>query len=392
MCYNHTMTFSAPTSSTPPLDTTTASDTTLLQRIKQADESAAELLVQRYAGPLVGYLHRLSGSAGRAAKLHRQTWENTMLHLDQFNPQSAGGFKAWIYRIATNQAIDYRQHKSHSTPNTPRHASIRSDKLTDALDTLPHLQKQILLLRHYGNLTPSQLRIVLGYTRKTLLQKWSDAIDRIDKALSTDIPAPDNTTSPTDQDSSQLLLYLAGELDEQTRTTLEARLSSDHTLNTRLQQLDRASRRIDQALQQIDAEQSPAFIASASRSAIKLIQQYTQASHPQQTRAAVTPQRLRFPWWYYPTASATAIVLAFLVWWGNSPISTVSPYPSGLTDQTQRLMTDHQSAMQRAMTYSFSNLQNDDWRSLDNLETQAAILYSLSTSTPELLHETLSNP
>jgi hypothetical protein len=56
------------------------------------------------------------------------------------------------------------------------------------------------------------------------------------------------------------------------------------------------------------------------------------------TEATPAPT-LRYPWWSYPLAAAASVVLAFLVWWGNTdrrmaPIPYVKvPYSYGETSE-----------------------------------------------------------
>src|SRR5438132_8790683 len=86
------------------------SDENLLSRLRSGDVAAGEVLVRRYYQPLMRYLQRLSGNDHVAEELHQQTWLSVLDHLEKFDPRSAsnstGGFKAWLFRIATNKAND----------------------------------------------------------------------------------------------------------------------------------------------------------------------------------------------------------------------------------------------------------------------------------------------
>src|SRR5215218_2500942 len=86
-------------------------DAALVARLRAGDNAAGDELVRRYVEPLVRYLRRLAGSDHVAEELHQQTWLSVLEHLEKFDPTasglgSTGGFKAWLFRIATNKAND----------------------------------------------------------------------------------------------------------------------------------------------------------------------------------------------------------------------------------------------------------------------------------------------
>ena len=82
-------------------------DAFLLGRMRDNDPDAGEKLVLRYHEPLIRYLYRLSGSMPTAEDLHQQTWLSVMEHIEKFDVSTGGGgFKAWLFRIATNKAND----------------------------------------------------------------------------------------------------------------------------------------------------------------------------------------------------------------------------------------------------------------------------------------------
>src|SRR5437763_16848939 len=87
------------------------SDEALVERLRAGETPAGEVLVRRYYQPLMRYLRRLSGNDHVAEELHQQTWLSVLDHLEKFDPRSAsnstGGFKAWLFRIATNKANDF---------------------------------------------------------------------------------------------------------------------------------------------------------------------------------------------------------------------------------------------------------------------------------------------
>ena len=82
-------------------------DEAMIQRLRDGDAVAGEALVKRYCQPLLRYLQRVAGEQA-AEELHQQTWLSVLDHIEKFDPTSSGGgFKAWLFRIATNKANDF---------------------------------------------------------------------------------------------------------------------------------------------------------------------------------------------------------------------------------------------------------------------------------------------
>ena len=103
------------------------SDEELVEQLRDGSAAAGETLVKRYFQPLMRYLVRIVGSDHLAEELHQQTWLSVLDHIDRFDIKagsSSGGFKAWLFRIATNKANDHwrgsaRGFRSMILPRTP---------------------------------------------------------------------------------------------------------------------------------------------------------------------------------------------------------------------------------------------------------------------------------
>ncbi len=175
-------------------------DESLVSRFRAGDGSAGEQLVKKYCPPLMRYLRRLSGSDHLAEELHQQTWASALEHLDRFDPSFGGGFKAWLFRIATNKANDHWRSRgreknakeglgliagelapdaSSGTENAEQAAKLRA-----AIETLPENQKQVLLLRYYADLKFVEIAQMLGCPLNTALGRMHKAILRLKQVMS----------------------------------------------------------------------------------------------------------------------------------------------------------------------------------------------------------------
>jgi RNA polymerase sigma factor (sigma-70 family) len=191
-------------------DPTPVSDEELVRRLRDGDDWAGDDLAKRHCPPLLRFLQRLVHSDQLAEELHQQTWTSALENLDKFEVTSgSGGFKAWLYRIATNKAHDHwrsrgREKKAKDglrlvTEETAPDAAHRLEgaeaevKLRAALELLPHSQKEVLLLRYYGNLKFVEIAEMLGCPLNTALGRMHKAMIRLRQVLAEDAPVESRT-------------------------------------------------------------------------------------------------------------------------------------------------------------------------------------------------------
>lgn len=175
-------------------------DEQLVQRLLDGDTSAGDSLVQRYQLPLLRYLQRLSGTSQLAEELFQATWMSVLEHLDKFVPSaSSGGFKAWLFRIATNKANDAWRSRAReraakeglklvSEDESPQ-ADAGADaleqqvKLKWAIDQLPENQRTVLLLRYYSQMKFVDIARMLGCPLNTALGRMHKAMLRLKELM-----------------------------------------------------------------------------------------------------------------------------------------------------------------------------------------------------------------
>lgn len=118
-----------------------------------------------------------------------------------------------------------------------------------------------------------------------------------------------------------LLMYLAQELGPEDRGELEQMLLANPAMKAELESLRETQHKILSAMAVMDRSQPLPLSRQAAVRGVRRclnLQQLVPALHESSTAAGTTQKSLRYPWWSYPLATAAAIVLAFLVWWGNS--------------------------------------------------------------------------
>jgi RNA polymerase sigma-70 factor (ECF subfamily) len=170
------------------------SDEALMLRLRSGDMSAGDLLVKRYYQPLARYIQRLAGGQV-AEELLQQTWLSVLDHADKFDPQAAGGgggFKAWLFRIATNKVNDHWRSRGRERSATEGLRLIHDDqmphaghrlegteqqqKLLAAIEQLPDSQRQVLMLRYYSGMKFVEIAALLGCPLNTALGRMHKAM------------------------------------------------------------------------------------------------------------------------------------------------------------------------------------------------------------------------
>ncbi|HYO10259.1 MAG TPA: sigma-70 family RNA polymerase sigma factor [Tepidisphaeraceae bacterium] len=176
------------------------SDEELVELLRSGSPAAGEVLVKRYCQPLMRYLQRIAGSDHLAEELHQQTWLSVLDHLDKFErATSGGGFKAWLFRIATNKANDHwrsagrdkvaKENLNRATADAMPAAGYRLEgteqelKLRAAIDKLPEAQRQVLMLRYYSNLKFVEIAQLMGCPLNTALGRMHKAVLKLRQVM-----------------------------------------------------------------------------------------------------------------------------------------------------------------------------------------------------------------
>jgi RNA polymerase sigma-70 factor (ECF subfamily) len=87
-----------------------ASDVELMLRVKHGDREAFSLLIQRHRKPLINFIYRFTVDPGESEDLAHEVFIKIFQSASRYEPRAA--FSTWLYRIATNLALNYlRDHR-----------------------------------------------------------------------------------------------------------------------------------------------------------------------------------------------------------------------------------------------------------------------------------------
>ena len=83
-----------------PMSLEQLSDRDLFRRIQAGEPGAFELIFDRYGGPILNYIYRMTGDWQTAEDVAQETFVRAYRHIRSFRFESEP--RTWLYRIATN--------------------------------------------------------------------------------------------------------------------------------------------------------------------------------------------------------------------------------------------------------------------------------------------------
>src|SRR3954451_1755596 len=91
-----------------------ADETLLLARLRDGDERAFAVLVERYQPALTSVAMRYVGSRAVAEEVVQETWVGLLRGIDEFEGRSS--VKTWLFRILTNTAMSRSRRERRCVP------------------------------------------------------------------------------------------------------------------------------------------------------------------------------------------------------------------------------------------------------------------------------------
>lgn len=109
------------------------SDVDAMLRVKAGDEAAFTYLIQKYRRPLVGFMYRLCHNPATAEELAQEVFLRVYRSRSSYEPSAK--FSTWLYRIATNLAVNHARDTRHERPEK----TVRLDEPDQETGTTPDL-------------------------------------------------------------------------------------------------------------------------------------------------------------------------------------------------------------------------------------------------------------
>lgn len=155
-------------------------------RIAQAtdgDPGARAWLVSRWTPPIYRFAHRMLGNEQDAHDAAQDVMIKVLKNLDRYDPNRK--FSTWVFGIARNTCIDEhrrRKRRAFEPPTevvdthgpTPMQAVARvrrAERLKDALEEIPPMYREILVMYHFEHLKYTEIAEALELPLGTVMNR-----------------------------------------------------------------------------------------------------------------------------------------------------------------------------------------------------------------------------
>lgn len=178
----------------------------IIRQAQHRDPAAFDALVDRYSSRLYGFLYRFTGRVEDAEDLVQEVFVRVVRMIGQYAHD--GRFEAWLFRIAANLARDRVRRLGrtphHSTLDGPAEDEVdgsggvtsprivddrrpdgqmelaeRCDRLQAALIELPPAEREVVMLRHFSDLSFADIAEIMGTPLGTALARSHRGLARL---------------------------------------------------------------------------------------------------------------------------------------------------------------------------------------------------------------------
>jgi RNA polymerase sigma-70 factor (ECF subfamily) len=170
-------------------------DAELISAYSGGRDKAFEILFSRYKNALFSFILRFIGDRDDAEDLFQQTWLKVLNGLRCYRER--GTFAGWLFGIANNCCVDLVRKRSkipdsivspdelpaRGTPLTSLEAKEKRQWLKNAVHQLPVEQRQVVLLRVYGELQFNEIAQIVEAPLNTVLGRMHYAVQNLQRRV-----------------------------------------------------------------------------------------------------------------------------------------------------------------------------------------------------------------
>ena len=177
----------------------------LIERAQGGEPAAFDALVEAYSARLYGYFYRLTGLRHEAEDLLQELFVRVVRMIGQY--EHGGRFDGWLFRIATNLVRDrVRRARKCLRPVATADRSLGTDeghplvevadrtagepadvlaqaetldRLQWAIAQLPEHEREVILLRHFSQMSFAQIAEVMQTPLGTALARGHRGLARL---------------------------------------------------------------------------------------------------------------------------------------------------------------------------------------------------------------------
>jgi RNA polymerase sigma-70 factor (ECF subfamily) len=167
-------------------------DAALVGRCLQGDQNAFRSLVERYHGPLYRLAARMLGNSEDAKDATQDAFVSAYEHLASYDPRHR--FFSWIYRILVNDCLNVLRARrpvetldpllaGDDDPFSRVESGEMRDRVRTALLRLTDEQREVILLRHFAELSYREIADATDVPEKTVKSRLFAARQRLGELL-----------------------------------------------------------------------------------------------------------------------------------------------------------------------------------------------------------------
>jgi RNA polymerase sigma-70 factor (ECF subfamily) len=168
------------------------SDAQVMLRVKAGDQSAFDYLVQKYRRPMLSFMYRMVHNTAVAEDLAQEVF--LRVYRSRENYEASAKFTTWLYRIASNLAVNHARDTRHQRPEntvsldepdqesgltmdlpdnslTAEEAIVRRERLAairQRVEALPERQKMALIMHKYQQMDYREIAEVLKLSESAI--------------------------------------------------------------------------------------------------------------------------------------------------------------------------------------------------------------------------------
>ncbi|MDX5347372.1 MAG: sigma-70 family RNA polymerase sigma factor [Hymenobacteraceae bacterium] len=186
-------------------NTNQLSDSALISLYIAGDENSFVTLLNRHKNRVYTTIYLIVKDSYTAEDLLQETFIKAIQTMKEGRYNEEGKFSSWISRIAHNMAIDFfRKEKRspmitledgsnvfnsmHFSQDSAESIQIKEEtysRLRDMIQQLPETQREVLIMRHYADMSFQEIADATGVSINTALGRMRYALINLRKQMST---------------------------------------------------------------------------------------------------------------------------------------------------------------------------------------------------------------
>jgi len=169
-------------------------DVELMLRFTKGALTAFEELLKKYKDMVINLAYRIVQNYPEAEDIAQEVFLKIYHSVKTYKPKAK--FSTWIYRITVNQSLNYLRSRRHA-PTVPLNETLEipglftpekdfekkelTNKVKEALNSLPENQRLAVILKKYENLSYEEIGKIIGCSNSavdSLIQRAKQNLKR----------------------------------------------------------------------------------------------------------------------------------------------------------------------------------------------------------------------